>query len=663
METGRQNISVPILLPVAFVALFPVGTSAQWSDDPASNTPVCTAVNNQSAPAVIGDGKGGTIMTWVDYRNNNSDIYAQRMSASGLPLWGTDGIPVCSLPGIQNAPAIAADGKGGALITWEDYRNNDIPDIYLQHIDSSGAGLWATNGIAVCTAAGQQTLPGIAADGFGGALVVWTDQRADTASDVYMQRVSGTGAALWTPDGVSVSAAADYQLSPVLVSDGKGGAIVAWADWRAANSDLFAQRLNAAGQPMWQTDGTPLCTAPYSQILPVIVADNAGGAIVTWMDRRGGTFADIYAQRIDSTGGVLWSVNGNVVTSAYNDQEYEGVCTDGAGGVIVTWQDRRNSASADVYAQRMSADGSPLWTPNGVPICTAAGEQENLFITEDHEGGAIIAWDEQRGSTGFDVYAEKINSLGTLLWMPDGVSVTVATGDQTFPRVFADSSGSVVIAWFDTRGGDGDIYAQHEYPDGMLPIRLGSFLCTDWGGGSVRIAWETLSEIGTYGFNVQRSTDDRLTWNMVPSSFRQGAGTTNEPHDYVVVDRVPVGGVAWYRLEEIDLDGSISYSDPVKFLPVTGVRPDREGTFGLLRAYPNPFNPETTIRYDVSRAGHVRLEVFDLLGRLVSLLVDEELSPGTYTAAFHARRFDTGTYFCRLTTLTGVSTQRIIFLR
>jgi hypothetical protein len=146
----------------------------------------------------------------------------------------------------------------------------------------------------------------------GAVLVAWEDSRdqATLGSDIYFQRVLADGGIgpEWPTNGLPLCRAPGYQQDPALASDGTGGAIVAWTDWRGAgaNADIYAQRVDAfANRPWLAHDGTPISTAPHSQRFPALIGDGAGGAIVTWEDARSdSTLAsdDIYAQRIDATG-------------------------------------------------------------------------------------------------------------------------------------------------------------------------------------------------------------------------------------------------------------------------------------------------------------------------------------------------------------------------
>ena len=118
--------------------------------------------------------------------------------------------------------------------------------------------------------------------------------------------MNAAGVPQWTADGVALCAAANSKYNPTIVSDGAGGAIVTWNDYRSGNFDIYAQRVSAAGVPQWTADGVALCTAANSKNNPTIVSDGAGGAIVTWEDQRNGNY-DIYAQRVNAAGVPQWT--------------------------------------------------------------------------------------------------------------------------------------------------------------------------------------------------------------------------------------------------------------------------------------------------------------------------------------------------------------------
>ena len=119
----------------------------------------------------------------------------------------------------------------------------------------------ATQNVPICTASGKQEDPAIVSDGNGGAIIAWRDQRNDKNDDIYAQRVDSAGTVCWPENGVPIDTAADAnRASPSMVSDGQGGAIIAWRVWSNHHGwDVYAQRVDAAGVKLWPADGLAVC--------------------------------------------------------------------------------------------------------------------------------------------------------------------------------------------------------------------------------------------------------------------------------------------------------------------------------------------------------------------------------------------------------------------
>ncbi len=378
--------------------------TVQWTSD---GVAICLAAGNQSYPTITSDGAGGAIITWYDRRSgSNDDIYAQRVDASGAVQWTSDGVAICSAAGNQNSPTITSDGAGGAIIIWCDRRSGSS-NIYAQRVDASGAVQWTSDGVAICPSLNAQNSPEIISDGAGGAIIMWRDLRS-VAFDIYTQRVDASGAVQWTLDGVVISSTGFNQYYPTITSDGAGGAIITWISY----SDVYTQRVDASGTVQWTSNGEVICSGLGTQTYPEITSDGDGGAIISWQDYRSGN-SDIYAQRVDASGDVQWTFDGVAISSVLNGQYAPTITTDGAGGAIITWYDRRSGSNDDIYAQRVDASGDVQWTSDGVAISTAAGTQDLPKITSDGAGGAIITWRDFRYSNK-DVYAQRIYAEGNL---------------------------------------------------------------------------------------------------------------------------------------------------------------------------------------------------------------------------------------------------------
>lgn len=444
---------------------------AQWSTDPTQNNAICTASGGQNNPQVVHDGAGGAIMAWDDYRSglDQTDVYAQHINSAGFTVWTTNGVSLSTATLAQQHQTITSDGFGGAIIAWEDYRTG-LSDVYAQRIDSTGVPQWTTDGAPICTASGGQWYPQITSDGSGGAIVTWEDYRNGMA-DIYAQHINSSGVVQWSVDGAAICTASDVQYDPQIVSDGAGGVIITWYDKRSVGSfDIFAQRINA-GAVQWSVNGAAICTAEDYQVDPKIVSDGSGGAIIVWTDYRNISTShfDIYAQRISAAGVVGWTANGVAVTRASNEQGDPQLINDGSGGAVVTWHDYRGGVNFDIYAQHISTDGTLQWTTDGVGICTITSDQSSPVIVSDGSGGAIVTWEDYRHNFPFrDIYAQRISSAGGVQWTTNGVAVSTATNSQETPQIIGDGSGGAIIAWVDHRGGMVDIYAQRVNRNGGL---------------------------------------------------------------------------------------------------------------------------------------------------------------------------------------------------
>jgi hypothetical protein len=442
---------------------------AAWPGDPTLNVPLCTAANDQVSPVAASDGAGGAIIAWFDYRNGTDfDIYVQRVNKEGVPQWRTDGVPLCIAANNQESPAIASDGTGGAIVTWSDRRSGTSSDIYAQRVNAAGVPQWSGDGVALCTADNDQYNPTIVSDGSGGAIVTWQDPRSGNYN-IYAQRVNAAGVPQWAADGVALCIAANDRYNPTVVPDDAGGAIVTWYDGRnGLGYDIYAQRVNAAGAPQWTPGGVALCTAPNTQSYPTLASDGGGGAIVTWADRRSGSNTDIYAQRVSSAGVPQWAADGVALCTAANVRAYPMIVSDGTDGAIVAWQDYRSGTDFDIYAQRVSAAGVPRWAVDGVALCAAADAQYDPMIVSDGAGGAIVTWYDFRNGTNYDIYAQRVNAAGEQMWTAGGVALCTAANSQVYPSIVPENGGAI-IAWQDYRSGaDSDIYAQNINDEGIL---------------------------------------------------------------------------------------------------------------------------------------------------------------------------------------------------
>jgi photosystem II stability/assembly factor-like uncharacterized protein len=186
---------------------------------------------------------------------------------------------------------------------------------------------------------------------------------------------------------------------------------------------------------------------------------------------------------------------------------------------------------------------------------------------------------------------------------------------------------------------------------GYIPVDLISITAEAEAAGAV-ISWSTASELNNYGFDIEK----RTFGEYYVIGFRKGAGNSTEVQHYSFKDVNLVPGTKnYYRLKQVDMNGSFTYSAEVEV--------EAAFSYKLEQNYPNPFNPITRIAFAVPEKIFVKMVLYDALGQKIGTLVEEEKLPGAYTIELNAERLSSGTYFYSMTAGDFVSVKKIIVIK
>lgn len=250
----------------------------------------------------------------------------------------------------------------------------------------------------------------------------------------------------------------------VICSDGNGGAFVAWVDARdngTTGNDIYIQRINANGSLVFNANGLLVCNAAGGQSNISITPDGNGGAFLVWQDPRVTMPSPInlaYAQRVSATGSLLWATNGVAAFQTLTgSQTVPTAVVTSLGEFFVVTRDARN-ANTDLFVQKLNATtGAPLLT-NDLPIVTQAGNQSQQQVATDTSGNFVIVWSDPRtpGTTSNQqIYTQKVNANGTVAWAADGLVVcsNLANNRLDASISFVNSINEYVISWSDLRAG------------------------------------------------------------------------------------------------------------------------------------------------------------------------------------------------------------------
>jgi len=585
-----------------------------------------------------------------------------------------------------------------------DYRSGTGADIYAQRINASGVVQWTANGVAISTPADDdQRDPTIVSDGAGGAIITWHDSRSGALNyDIYAQRINASGVVQWTVNGVAISTAPGNQVYPTITSDGAGGAINTWSDGRSGtNADIYAQRINASGVVQWTANGVAISTAARDQLYPTITSDGAGGAIITWYDYRSGTNYDIYAQQV-SANGQLGVVTIGSLSFQYprndpyifsNDYSYPQA-------------DGRKHTGVDVHQTSAGI--------NGPVLAVAQGEVVGIFRPIPGDSGYVNAYTNypypHYDSPNYQVFAgERIrdhNMQGVVIvkhTLPAGGLLYSGTIYSLYAHLASISTGLAVGqtvtrgAVLGNTGGDGNRHVHLEIKS--QPFRHDP--ARNWPGSTGRVPYwgytppapnspndygyydpwifvHTISAVSpTLGQSGTTVTIDGSRFSSLTDSanakiefagVRANVVSFSDTRIRVVA---PAGsGAAHVRLAPTRFFQNQSLPGGSRNWMVFVYQPVYVGDlivetpieFRLHRNYPNPFNPTTTIRYGLPARSVVRVAIYNVLGQVVSELVNGEQDAGYYDVQWTPNA-PSGVYFYRLEAGEFVETKKLVLLR
>jgi len=359
-------------------------------------------------------------------------------------------------------PGAISDGSGGAIVAWQVNQYPASFDIFyrVQRVDASGALLWGPGGVLVPGSHGAEgyVFPTMASDGRGGAILAWRG-----GDELLAQRIDGTGTPRWGANAVSLGPNNWFRLNPAVTSDGEGGAMIAWEQFEFDYlfSDIAGQRLDSEGQTRWGDSGILICGAQGGQSWVRVSRDGEGGFLAFWGDERG---PFNHAQRLTADGVAMWTPDG-VPTGGASAGYSKEILPDGTGGAFLQWSVQVENRVGS-YVQRLGPGGAILWDPAGVPFSTATTQVRfGLGMILDGQGGVIVPWYEDG-----DLFAQRFDGSGSKLWGPTGAPISTAPGNQDYPRITTDGDGGAILVWADPRDPEGntDIYAQHVNRQGKL---------------------------------------------------------------------------------------------------------------------------------------------------------------------------------------------------
>jgi hypothetical protein len=659
--------------------------------------------------SLAADGAGGVAAAWTESSCNGPTLFAQRLTGSGVPMWAAGGVSVMGgSSAFLSVPSIAALASGDLVVGVGGVLAG-LPGVHVQRLAAGGTTVWP---VPTRLATDYLAIPYFVPASDGGAFMAVRAPFGSSgvaAGKVFRVDAAGTEVAGWA-GGVDPGGAAGSQtVSAAIAADGAGGVYVVFVDGPSpfTNTNVYAQRLDAAGLKLWGSQGVPVATSSAVRKWPDVLADGEG-AIASWSEFMTGIGQVLRVQRLSPAGVRRWGAAGSLLSETPVGQVRPTLAPDGENGAIATWHDVVSGASS-VRAQRVRFGGlTPHHRPalaevqdirpdegGAVALAVSAGEADvNSFdppltghnvwrrvaaapvMAAGREPGedeaatreaAALLLDRSRTESVILRRAE-----AAVLGFPPGdwqsLGFHSATGSGSYALVAATLADSAATGSADeefvvtSHTGVGTMYdvspsRTGHSTDDLAPAMPAPFTA-NYGSGSNSLNWGASGASDFASYDLHAGPD---------AAFVPNAGTriaTPSSPGYVHVTATQ----PYYKVATVDRHGNASLF-ALAGPPTTGV-----GDAAVVRelalspARPNPARERVAIEFTLPRAAAVELAVFDLSGRVIRRLDRGTRDPGAHALDWNltddsGRRVQHGQYFLRLSVDSRTLVRRVLVVK
>ncbi|MCB8950362.1 MAG: hypothetical protein H6653_20325 [Ardenticatenaceae bacterium] len=414
-----------------------------------------------------------THIAWVDERNGENDIFLQGFSDVQATLWPIDIHVNNDVGALTMIPKVVTGSNNDTIVLWADERDDTAqPNVYAQHLNETAVLTWPPD-VRV-----TQTTPGISRDDWmratasmdanvgGETAVVW--QNSD--QQFFLQHLNPDGSL--TSNNILVGHSSGthftHDPNPDVALDDDGFSYVVWQDYRRSgtNPDIFMQKLNATGTKQWASDIRVHHNddITHTQTIPAIALDRQNNHLYVVWEDSRDGQTKLYLQKLDRDGNRLCSVDTPV--SLRSGSQYKPTIAAANGYAYMTWQQSNTADSQGFYAQKIDGTCQRLWGDEGIVF----SQGTDVVIGANLSSGTDTVYVAWRGlaENGWDIFAQHLNpDDGTPLWTnPVRVNSDSGWHNQSIADLAVDTYGMAHVVWNDNRQQSSDVFIQKLRPDG-----------------------------------------------------------------------------------------------------------------------------------------------------------------------------------------------------
>lgn len=587
------------------------------------------------SPAMTIDNNGSAWLAWSRCYGRNYDIFSSRYSGSA---WGTP-FHVSSKATNDMYPAMATDGGNRVWVIYERW-NHLNGDIYCRFYDGAA---WQPT-FAVTTDAANDYRPAIAVDAAGIAWVVWTSERYQYNRNIYVKSYDPSAGSWENLHRITSNPEQDQD--PRVCIDGDGQVWVAWTTWRHGNSDIYESHFDGA---TW-SNPRPVTGDSSRDEHCTLVTDRDGFVWCLWQTDRTGNWEIMAKYYKDGA----W--RDSAVVSAHTAKDILPTAVSNDSGYIwVMWQTDR-AANWDIYASRIFTD---LVDPQVSVIKPNGGEVWSIGDTD------TIRWTATDNVT-LDSVALEYSTDNGAAWI---YLASPAVGETLYEwLVPATPSNECLVR---VRAKDGENNWGTDVSDQVFSIvdaEAPTVAVLEPNGGEIwfhdeihQVRWVAQDNIGIDSINVELSWDGGATYPLVICHITGNDSVFDWTIPAIVSDSCLVRITGYDNAGNTGNDFSDSLFTLGEYgISESGALPKR---FALEYASANPFRRSLSVRILVPKPRRVFAGVYDISGKSVGTIVDDELAPGVYVFHWRDDGIAAGVYFVKVRAGDWTEVRKAVLLK
>ncbi len=630
---------------------------SQWVNNPALNTKIVIGASKPINISSVEDLKGGAFIFWEDNKSGfQNDIYFVHMDANGKVSFRADGKKVSELNGNKVQPVVSSNLPNNAVILWKDFTRSKSGNLFAQRVYSNGNLLWPNEGVQVSPNYPDVNDYSVCSDDLGDVYLSYVAKVNEFGSDyrIVFQKIKANGELKDDITGITVFNSPGRKSSTSIIADNAGGAYVFWLENQNNHTILFTSHIDSTGKDVWGKKPLTISNPNQTVLSYSVQKTDFSSIYVAWQIQK--SEKEIYHQLISSSGKTLWGAGGRIASTKKGNKTNPQVLT-ADSTIILSWTcDLKNDK--DIYIQKFNQRGTPKWKED-VPAIKIPKDQFGQKLLSDGKGGAIVFWiDRRQESVRANIYAQRISSSGKRLW--DSLGIAVGSHNNTeksYLSVVSDLRGGTIAIFREIRDSKEEIYAQKIFNTGTYISQIIG-LSAILNGDSVKVSWYSANESNGTNYDIERTVQTEngtsqwvVVKNIKPESI-------SNARYYVFYDHPTEVGTHFYRIIQKDNLGNIQPSDvaKVEFF-------ESKNKISLGQNSPNPFSEETTIVFYLSEPAWVKIEFFNSHIELIKEIDGQNYPKGENKISFSGKTLPPGVYFYRLQSEDYVDVRKMVLTK